>query len=100
MDSEDGRPILGVRQIDKDWREAAFAYLLGCKLPHVVCSGDDEHARMWVRQPAEQRTNHPARRAAVRSSGRLHAAYCLFVFRQMQQAFRSSRGLARTFDGY
>src|SRR5262249_27115655 len=99
VDCENRRPILSSRKIDEDWREAALADLLGRKVPHVVSSSDDEYARMRIGQPAEQRADHAARRAAVRAVRGLHATYCLVVFGHVEHAFSGCRDLERAFDG-
>src|SRR5207237_6344980 len=63
--TEDVGAVIPRWKVHEDGRKAAFAYLLGGKLAHVVGGGDDEHARMRLSQPVQQRTHHPAGRTAI-----------------------------------
>jgi len=74
MDREDRGSIVATRPVDEDGCEPALADLLGRKLSDVVCGCNDEHSRVRLRQPAEQRAGDAAGRAAVSPGGRLHAA--------------------------
>jgi hypothetical protein len=86
MDSEDCSAILWRRQVDKHGRESTLANLLGRELAHIVCSRDDEHPRMGLGEPAQQRAHHTAGGSSVCAGRRSHPADGIFVLGDRQYA--------------
>ena len=81
MDLENFRAFFLARQVHvKDFVEASFAQQFRRKLRNIIRGADDEHRRVFLREPGQKSPEHARGGAAVGCAGALRADECLVNF--------------------